>query len=51
MKKMGIEDLKIKPAMRPLTGLDIKSIMSIRTIKIPVHVGRITKVIKFIVVD
>lgn len=48
---MEIKDIKIKSVVRPLTGFTIKVTMMIGTIELPIYIERITKIVKFMVVD
>lgn len=51
LKKMEIKDTEIKLVVRPLTGFTSEATMTVGTIKLPVYVRGITKLVKFVVVD
>lgn len=48
---MGLERYEFKPKARPLTDFAGTTTMTIGTIKLPVCVGRTTRLVKFMVVD
>ncbi|XP_024009914.1 uncharacterized protein LOC112085125 [Eutrema salsugineum] len=51
LKKMDLHGVEMKPTLTPLTGFAGDTITSIGTIKLPVYVGRVTKIVKFTVID
>ncbi|XP_024014700.1 uncharacterized protein LOC112088542 [Eutrema salsugineum] len=51
LEKMNLHDIEMKPSLIPLTVFAGDTITSIGTIKLPVYVGRVTKIVKFTVVD
>lgn len=51
LHKMEIKDAEIKAAVKPLTKFTSEMSMTIGTIKLPVYVGGITKLVKFVVID
>lgn len=51
LKKMEIKDSEIKPANIPLTRFTSKTTVMIRTIKLPVYVRGVTKLVHFVVID
>ncbi|CAA7030306.1 unnamed protein product [Microthlaspi erraticum] len=48
---MGVEEGSIKPTSRPLTGFTAEHVYSCGTVRLPVYVGGISKLLKFIVMD
>ncbi|CAA7042821.1 unnamed protein product [Microthlaspi erraticum] len=48
---MGVEQESIKPTSRPLTGFTAEYTYSCGTVRLPVYVGGISKLLKFIVMD
>uniref|UniRef100_A0A1J3HXG1 Retrovirus-related Pol polyprotein from transposon opus n=1 Tax=Noccaea caerulescens TaxID=107243 RepID=A0A1J3HXG1_NOCCA len=51
LRKMELQGYRIKPNKKPLTGFSGETTMTVGTIKLPVRVGRVTKIVKFAVVD
>ncbi|XP_024006401.1 uncharacterized protein LOC112082919 [Eutrema salsugineum] len=51
LEKMDLHGVEMKPTHTPLTGFAGDTITSIGTIKLSVYVGRVTKIVKFTVVD
>lgn len=51
LEKMKVPIHRIKPSIRPLTGFDGNHMMSSRTIKLPIYIGRTAVWHKFIVID
>ncbi|CAA7027556.1 unnamed protein product [Microthlaspi erraticum] len=49
--RMGVEERSIKPTSRPLTGFTAEHVYSCGTVRLPVYVGGISKLLKFIVMD
>ncbi|CAA7019565.1 unnamed protein product [Microthlaspi erraticum] len=51
LDRMGVEQESIKPTSRPLTGFTAEYTYSCGTVRLPVYVGGISKLLKFIVMD
>ncbi|CAA7049482.1 unnamed protein product [Microthlaspi erraticum] len=51
LNRMGVEEGSIKPTSRPLTGFTAEHVYSCGTVRLPVYVGGISKLLKFIVMD
>lgn len=51
LQKMKLNYYELKPFVQPLIGFDGDTKMKIKTIKLLVYFGRITKLIKFLIVD
>ncbi|KAF8088727.1 hypothetical protein N665_0532s0086 [Sinapis alba] len=51
LQRMDVKDYELKPCKRPLTSFARDTTMTIGTVKLPVYVARITKIVKFVVID
>ncbi|CAA7020220.1 unnamed protein product [Microthlaspi erraticum] len=51
LDRKGVEQGSIKPTSRPLTGFTAEHVYSCGTVRLPVYVGGILKLLKFIVMD
>ncbi|CAA7024975.1 unnamed protein product [Microthlaspi erraticum] len=49
LQKMELQDCRIKPKKKPLTGFSGDTTMTVGTIKLAVRVGQVTKIVKFVV--
>ncbi|CAA7021712.1 unnamed protein product [Microthlaspi erraticum] len=51
LDRMGVEEKSIKPTARPLTGFTAEHVYSCGTVRLPVYIGGISKLMKFVVMD
>lgn len=51
LDKMSIKDAKVKPGTKPLTGFTGETTMTMETIKLPVYIEGINKLVKFSILD
>ncbi|KAF8117993.1 hypothetical protein N665_0007s0042 [Sinapis alba] len=51
LQRVDVKDYELKPCKRPLTSFAGDTTMTSGTVKLPVYVAGITKIVKFVVID
>lgn len=51
LQKMELRGYNHKPKPRPLTSFAGETTMSVGTIKLPIHIGGVTKITMFTIID
>lgn len=51
LEKMHLADCRVKPSITPMMGFTGSTTITITTIKLPVYVGRMTKIVKFLMIN